>query len=554
MFHAKMQPSPRIDKLTMKILTSTQMNEVDRLTSDQFHLPSLVLMENAGLNLYYLLREYFSDLENLQISIVCGKGNNGGDGIVLARHLIQRNRKPSVYLLCQVQDVSGDARVNLDAYLSAGAEVIEVTSEQQWQEISPALSSCDIIVDALLGTGINKPLNGLYSRAVSTINLTDAFVLCVDIPSGMFSDSLTGDVQTVQADATVTFAAPKVAHVLNDDQEAIGDLHVVPIGTPAVLLDNSDYYLNLVTREQVLSYLPPRKVKSHKGDLGHVALVAGSRGKSGAAVLSGTSALRTGSGLVTVYTPRDIQDSVSCFQPELMTEGLPSTALGALSIEAADSLLDHLQDKDAVGIGPGLTREKETTKLVHQVVRQSPVPMVIDADALNAFEGEVDLLSNARSQPLVLTPHPGEFSRMIGKPTGDILTDRVTLSREFAQERGVWLVLKGFRTLVAEPTGQVFVCPLGNPGMATAGMGDVLTGVLTAMVGLFAARGLVAPTQISQAVVLGVYLHSLAGDLAEIQTGPESLSAGDAISHLSQAYRVLATGDLENDPQESLEP
>ena len=536
----------------MKILNSKQMNEVDRLTSEQFHLPSLLLMENAGLGLYHVLREYFSDLENMQIAIVCGKGNNGGDGMVLARQLTQRNQSPLVYLLSQAGNLSGDAQINLDAHLKLGAKVIEVTNEQEWQKIIPDLTGCDIIVDALLGTGISKPLQGLYSRAVATINSTDSFVLCVDIPSGMFSDSLTADVKTIQADATVTFTAPKIAHILNDNQEAIGDLHIISIGTPSALLNNPNYYLNLISQEQVLSYLPSRKANAHKGNLGHVALVAGSRGMPGAAILSGTSALRTGSGLVTVYTAKDIQDVVSGSQPELMTMGLASID-GAISTSDYDYLLDQMKNKAAVGIGPGLSRSEETENLVRQLVRQSPIPTIIDADALNAFEGNIDLLNNTYNQPLILTPHPGEFSRITGKSVKEILADRITLSREFAQKRNVWLVLKGFRTLLAQPDGQIFVCPLGNPGMATAGVGDVLTGVLTAMVGLFTAQKMVDEIHISQAVVLGVYLHSLAGDLAEMELGPESLIASDVISHLSQAYQALLTENSESMPQENFE-
>ncbi|MDA2926102.1 NAD(P)H-hydrate dehydratase [Acidobacteria bacterium AH-259-G07] len=524
----------------MKILSAKQMNEVDRLTTDEYGIPSLLLMENAGLNLYTTLEKYFEDLESRHIAVICGKGNNGGDGLVLARQLVQRKIHPDVYLLSKVEEVSGDAQVNLHAYLKSGARAVEVTDSAEWGKISEKFSGYEIIVDALLGTGIGKPLSGLYSQVVSTINSTKAFVLSVDIPSGMFSDSLTGGVQTVRASASVTFTAPKIAHILNEDQEAIGELHIVPIGSPSQLLHKPEYYLNLITREQILSYLHPREIKSHKGHFGHVAIVAGSLGKTGAAVLSAHAALRTGAGLVTAYTPDVVQQVIASFHAELMTEGFPSTGQGTFAIKAADRLLELLEDKNAAAVGPGLGREKETVDFVHKVVRAASVPLVLDADALNAFECEVKKLKNHHDQPLILTPHPGEFSRLMGRPIEEILSQKVELCRQFAQERGVWLVLKSFRTLIAEPQGQVFACPLGNSGMATAGMGDVLTGVLASLLGTFAARGMSAPNEISHAVLLGVYLHSLAGDLAAFRVGLETLTAGDVTAHLAQAYQELA--------------
>ena len=523
----------------MKILTAKQMNEVDRLTDSEFGIPSLLLMENAGANLYRTLEEYFDELDSQSIAILCGKGNNGGDGIVLARHLVQRKIYPEVYLLSKVEEVSGDARVNLDAYLKSGEIVQQVTDPDEWDEISKPFGKYHIIVDALLGTGIRKPLTGLYSRVVSTINSTQAFVLSVDIPSGMFSDSLKGGVQTVQANATVTFAAPKIAHILNEDQETIGELHVAPIGNPQQLLEKEEHYLNLLTREQISSYLPQQHIKSHKGNWGHIVIVSGSRGKSGAAALSAGAALRAGSGLVTLCSPEVIQDVVASFQAEVMTEGLPSTQQGTFASTAAEPLLEILQGKDAAAIGPGLGREKETIAFVHKVVGQAKVPLVLDADALNAFENKIEKLKNDNDQPLILTPHPGEFSRLTGLPMDEILSQKVELSRQFAQERGVWVVLKSFRTLIAEPDGQVFACPLGNPGMATAGMGDVLTGVLTALVGIYAAQGMRAPHEISQAIRVGVYLHSLAGDLGALAVGPQTLTAGDVTAHLGQAYQEL---------------
>ena len=523
----------------MKILSTQQMNEVDRLTEVEFGIPTLLMMENAGSSLHSTLESYFEDLESELIAIVCGKGNNGGDGIVLPPHLPELQIYPDVYLLGKVEEVSGDARTNLDAYLDTGETVREIMDLKQWEEVSDSFEKYDVIVDALLGTGITKPLEGLYSEVVSTINLTQAFVLSVDIPSGMFSDSLTEGPQSVEADTTVTFTAPKIAHILNEDQEAIGELHVAPIGSPEQLLDKEEHYLNLLTGEEISLYLPRWQAKSHKGDFGHTVIVAGSRGKSGAAALSAGAALRAGAGLVTICTPQTIQDVVASFQPEVMTEGLPSTKQGTLAASATDPLLRLLEGKNAAAMGPGLGRHQETIELIHNVVRQSTVPLILDADALNAFENEVDKLGNDHLQPLILTPHPGEFSRLVGRPTREILTHRVELARQMAKERGVWVVLKSFRTLIAQPDGQVFTTPLGNPGMATAGMGDVLTGTIAALVGIYSAQGMSEPHQISRAVQVGVYLHSLAGDLAAMEVGLQALTAGDVAAHLGRAYQEL---------------
>ena len=523
----------------MKILSTRQMNEVDRLTEAECGIPTLLLMENAGSSLLSTLESYFEDLETELIAIVCGKGNNGGDGIVLARHLTQIRIYPDVYLLGRVEEVSGDARTNLDAYLETGEAVLEITDPKQWEEVSNSFEKYDVIVDALLGTGITKPLEGLYREVVSTINLTPAFVLSVDIPSGMFSDSLTAGPQSVEASATVTFTAPKIAHILNEDQEALGELHVAPIGSPEQLLERQEHYLNLLTGEEIASYLPVWQSQSHKGDFGHTVIVAGSRGKSGAAALSAGAAFRAGAGLVTVCAPDTIQDVVASFQPEVMTEGLPSTEPGTLAASAVDPLLKLLEGKDAAAMGPGLGRHPETVRLVHDVVRQTPVPLVLDADALNAFENEVDKLENDHHSPLILTPHPGEFSRLVGRPTREILPQRVELARQMAEERGIWVVLKSFRTLIAQPDGQVFTTSLGNPGMATAGMGDVLTGTIAALVGIYSAQGKSEPHQISRAIQVGVYLHSLAGDLAAQEMGLQALTAGDVTAHLGQAYQEL---------------
>jgi ADP-dependent NAD(P)H-hydrate dehydratase / NAD(P)H-hydrate epimerase len=520
----------------MKILTARQMNEVDRETSEKYGVPSILLMENAGMNLFMALAGRFEDLLEKRIAVVCGKGNNGGDGFVLARQLAQRGRPPDVYLLGSSEEVRGDARVNLEIYRLAGWPLSEMPSEQEWAAISGRLSSYDILVDAILGTGISKPLQGYYLQVVRDINASGVFVLAVDIPSGMVSDALQGGSETVLADLTVTFTAPKVAHVLNEDQEAFGEQQVVPIGTPSACMEKEEYWLRLMSAEEMRRALPERPVNSHKGSFGHLAVLAGSRGKSGAAALSATAALRAGAGLVTACVPDAVQPVVAQHRPEIMTEGLPSTPGGSFAFAALETLLRILEKKDAACLGPGLTTDPETVRLVHQLVKSSPVPLILDADALNAFQNSVEELRNGQGQPLVLTPHPGEFSRLVGQSVSAVRERKLELTREFARKQGCWLVLKGFRTLVADPSGQVFACPLGNPGMATAGTGDVLTGVLGALVAAYCAQGRRSPGEITQAVHLGVYVHALAGDLAASAVGKTALISGDITAYLGAAF------------------
>ena len=528
----------------MKILTGRQVSELDRLTSREKGIPSLLLMENAGWNLYLALRDSCPHLSDSPIAIFCGKGNNGGDGFVLARLLSQRDLTPDVYLLGKRGETKGDSDINLEILRQTRTPIREVDSEKEWASIRPTLGVYQVMVDALLGTGIQRPLEGLYRQVILDLNLCDAFKLSVDIPSGMFPDSLTASPLSMRADLTVTFTAPKLAHALNEDQEALGETRIVPIGTPDDLLERPEFYLQLITLSQAASCLLPRSAHHHKGHFGHVAIISGSRGKTGAAALAAVAALRSGSGLVTAYCPEMVQSWVASSQPEVMTQGLPCTAEGTITFESLYPLLDFLADKDAAGVGPGLSTQESTIRLVQAVVREAQVPLVLDADALNAFQGSTDRLVNEHDQPLILTPHPGEFARLINRSTPEILENRVELAREFAQEQRLWLVLKGFRTLLALPSGEVFVCPLGNPGMATAGMGDVLTGVLTSIVGLYSCRKKTSHQDISAAALLGVYLHALAGDLAVETLHPQTLLASDVIASLGEAYH-----QLESQPQ-----
>ena len=526
------------------------MGTVDRLTTRDCGLPSLLLMENAGLNLYQILKSRFGDrLAGRSTAILCGKGNNGGDGLVLARQLARRESSPTVILLCRPEQMQGDALVQLDAYRKSGGEVVSVTSREEWAEVAPIVGGCRIVVDALLGTGLGRPVTGLLAKVVRDVNGSGAFVLAVDIPTGTPSDGIRSIGPSVRAHATVTFTAPKIAHVLHREPETFGKIYVTPIGTPPQVLDTPDHFLNLMTPARIRALLPARRTFSHKGTFGHVAVIAGSRGKAGAGALASRAALRSGSGLVTGLAPDAVQPLMASFHPEIMTEGVPSTPAGTLASSGIDGILKILEGKDAAGLGPGLTTEQETVDVVRRLTREAGIPLVLDADALNAYAGQARELANRKGQPLVLTPHPGEFARLTAHSVAQITENGISIARNFARDRNLWLVLKGFRTLVAAPGGQVYACPLGNPGMATAGSGDVLTGVITSFLGQYRAQGRVSASQTTDAVVSAVYLHSLAGDLAARDRGMDSLTAGDLLDHLGPAFLQLrGPGGRAGDP------
>jgi NAD(P)H-hydrate epimerase len=435
--------------------------------------------------------------------------------------------------------VEGDAAVNLERLASSGMpEVVE--SRETWQRTRPSLKGTTLVVDALLGTGLTKPLEGLLLQVVREVNtgLASAHVVAVDLPSGISAD--TGELigEHVRADFSVTFTAPKIAHIFPPACERVGEWLVRQIGTPPEALErDSELFLSLACREDFAWMARPRRPDAHKGNFGHVLILAGSVGKTGAAALAATAALRVGAGLVTVATAASALPIVASLGMEYMTEPLPATEAGTISLRALEQgRLDKLLEaKSVLAIGPGIGNVPETAELVRILVNRRQVPVVLDADGLNAFAGRMDTFHSGDDlADAVLTPHPGEMSRLVGLGTAEIQARRVENAREFAQKHQVNLVLKGFRTLTAAPHGKVWVNPTGNPGMATGGTGDVLTGMIAGLVAEYRDR------PISEVAAAAVYLHGLAGDLAAKEMGQAPLIAGDLIGALPRAYRFLA--------------
>jgi ADP-dependent NAD(P)H-hydrate dehydratase / NAD(P)H-hydrate epimerase len=514
----------------MRVLNTEQMREADRRTIEDIGLPSMVLMENAGRQTVAAMEAAFDTLGTSRVAVLCGRGNNGGDGFVVARTLAQRGVESVVFLLGSVAEVKGDARTNLEVLGRIGMTVIEITNAQEWELHFTELADCDIVVDAILGTGFRGRLTGLYETVVGDLNELGAPVVSIDLPTGMSADSadLPGD--AVQATMTVTLAAPKIPLVFPPADLRAGDLVIADIGIPLPLLDELDgQHLELLTRERMRGILPARASESHKGDFGRVLIVAGSLGRTGAAHLAALGALRSGAGLVTIATPRSCLSIVASMGAEYMTIPLDETPAGTIDFAALDRVLDI--KTDVIALGPGLGQDPSTSAFVHGLLERSGVPLVLDADALNAFAGEPDRLAGRDGLDVIITPHPGEMARLLGTTIDAVQHDRLERARDFAARHKLHVVLKGHRSVIAGPDGRSFVNLTGNPGMATGGTGDVLTGMIAA----WFAQLLDAEA----ACKIAVYLHGTAGDLAEAEEGQVSLVATDLAAHIGAAILEL---------------
>jgi len=509
----------------MKIVSAAEMREIDRATSERFGVPSLTLMENAGGAVAGFVLSRFPNAR--RIGVVCGKGNNGGDGFVAARQLHAAGREVKVLLLCEPAELRGDAAENF-TQLKIAPVVVQNLADLDSGAAQAVLQS-DLLLDAVLGTGFHPPVSELYAAAITRMNSATATVVAVDIPSGAEADSTSAPSAVVaRADAVVTFTAPRPAHIFAPLTE--GPSLIVPIGSPPEAL-TSALNLNLITPAEVAPLIAPRKAASHKGTFGHVLVLGGSTGKAGSVAMAGMAALRVGAGLSTVGTPKSVLPTVAGFHAEVMTEPLEETEIGSISLRALGyGHVDALaKDKTVLAVGPGISRHNETAEFVRTVVKKFKTPMVLDADGLNAFEGRAAELKG-EGRTLVLTPHPGEMSRLTGLSTADVQKDRIAVARAFSREHNVILVLKGHRTLVADPSGAIWVNPTGNPGMATGGTGDILTGMTS---GLIAQH----PAEAIAAVRAAVYLHGLSGDVARETMGEYSLTATDLLGALPEALR-----------------
>jgi NAD(P)H-hydrate epimerase len=514
----------------MRVLNTRQMRDADRRTIEEIGIPSIVLMENAGRQAVAAMEAAFDDLASSQVGVLCGRGNNGGDGFVVARTLIQRGVDVGVFLLGSVAEVTGDARINLEVLGRIGLTVVEITSAQEWELHFTEISECDLVVDAILGTGFRGQLSGLLETVVADVNALGVPVVSIDLPTGVSADTHTVEGTAIEASMTITLGAPKIPLVFPPADSHGGDLVIADIGIPLPVFDELEGdYLELLTRERMREIVPTRAADSHKGDFGRVLVIAGSVGRTGAAHLSALGALRSGAGLVTIATPRSCVPVIAAMAPEYMTEGLDETASGTIDYSAIDRILDLTTD--VIAVGPGLGQAPGTSAFVHALVERAGVPLVLDADALNAFVGEPERLMGRDGVDVIITPHPGEMARLLSTSIESVQSDRLKHARAFAAAHKVHVVLKGHRTVIAGPDGRTFVNLTGNAGMATGGTGDLLTGMLAA----WFAQLLDAEA----ACKLAVYLHGTAGDLAEADEGDVALIATDIAARLGDAVLEL---------------
>ena len=547
------------------------MREIDRLTTERFGVPSHQLMEAAGKSVADVFLEQYGHKSTEApgfVAVLCGKGNNGGDGFVVARYLREEAELVHVYLFAKPEELKGDAAKNCERWRELGGGITVLQSEAEWEKAWAEVSTADVIIDALLGTGVRGPATGLMAQAIEDVNRLSRnataarprWIVAVDTPSGLPSDGEPAEGPVIKAHWTITFTAPKVGQLMSSGAGACGRLAVRGIGSPAALVVEVGRGSVRWAGPDEFAGLPlVRAAEAHKGSCGHVLVVAGSLGKSGAAAMAGYAALRAGAGLVTVATPDVALPVVAAAHPEYMTESLFSTEEGTPSqrnlvttpllpdpeATLATVVLNKFNEqitfpfdriktgKTVLAVGPGLGTHPETQNFIRSIVRGSDAPVVLDADGLNAFVDHADEFLARRAKSLVITPHPGEMARLLGQSIADVQKDRVKTALDAAHKWNAHVVLKGFHTVIASPSGQVFVNTTGNPGLAKGGSGDVLTGLLAGLIAQFAAEDLV------RVVALGVYLHGLAADLLSEQSDESGMLAGEVANAIPYARQRL---------------
>ena len=517
----------------MYLVTANEMQEMDRRTIEDFGIPGMVLMENAGRGATRFFLKQFPDIENQRVGVIAGRGNNGGDGYVMARYLKQKGAHVKVYLLAAADSVQGDAATNLQFLKPLDVPIVEIPDKASFSKHRSEMAGLDVWIDAILGTGLKSDVKGFFKAVIEFINGLNKPVFAVDIPSGLNSD--TGQVcgTCIRAIATSTFAFAKTGHVIHPGTQYTGALDIVDIGIPSPIVEEVMPRQRLLTKDLIQSCLPPRLPDAHKGTTGHLLVVAGSTGKTGAAAMTAISALRSGAGLVTLGIAQSLNPILESQVLEAMTAPLPEIQPGVLGESAFTKLKKLMEGKKCVALGPGLVQAAKTKKLVHKIVESSPIPIVVDADGLNNLAGQAQILKSAKA-PVILTPHPGEMARLMDTGVGAVQHDRIKCARDFAAGFNVHVILKGACTVISHPDGRVFINPTGNAGMASGGMGDVLTGIIAGLI----TQGL-SPEDACRA---GVYLHGAAADSLVETIGPYGYLAGDVMGAIPGEIKKVVCG------------
>jgi hydroxyethylthiazole kinase-like uncharacterized protein yjeF len=513
----------------MKVVTAEQMQELDRKSIEVYRIPGIVLMENAGRGAVEVITRNFPDIQKKTIAIIAGKGNNGGDGFVMARYLLNRGISVKVFLLTDPKSLRGDAEINFNIFHHMKGEIIPVPSSKDYQKVKKSLENFDLLIDGIFGTGLDAEVRGYYREVIDHLNTLQKPIVAIDVPSGLDADTGKPLGTAVRASLTITFGLPKVGHLVSPGIDYVGSLKIVDIGIPGRLVEEEKIQTHLLEREPLQRWLStPRRANTHKGDYGHLLVIAGSVGKTGAAAMACEAALRMGAGLVTLAIPKSLNSIMEVKLTEVMTEPLPETPKQTLSLRAFNTILRLCENKKAVVIGPGIGTYKETQSLVLKLIKALDLPIVLDADGLTSLSAQPKSLLVTK-RPLILTPHPGEMARLIQSTVKEVQEDRIGVSKSFSQSHRIYLVLKGHRTLIATPKGEVFINPTGNPGMASGGTGDVLTG----MIGGLICQGF----DILPSLQMSVYLHGWAGDEVARELGEKSLVATDIIKKIPALLR-----------------
>ncbi len=519
-----------------KIVTAAQMREIDRRTIEDRGIPSLILMENAGARIYEYLAQHFSPLSSRRLIVIAGKGNNGGDGLVSARHLTVRTKplELTVVVVGDPQKFNENAAANYRMLQAVDCNAITVCTRDDWKLVQPKLISSHIVIDALLGTGLRKPLTGLYEEIIEDINThcNHCEKIAVDMPTGVPTDSGEPNGKALSASTTITFTTPKISQIFFPNSKQVGKLVVKPIGTaPSMLSADPQLNLALIEPGDFQHLLAARPPSSHKGNFGHVFVIGGTPETPGAALMTAsaaTASLRTGAGRVTVATSENTASSLIAHTPELMTLHLPTDKSGQLDSERFTSSCFNLAT--VLALGPGLGVSPGSVELTKRIMLETHQPLVIDADAINCLSKITDWQCD-RQRPVILTPHPGEMARLTGNTTDEIQANRIEIARNYAAKHGTYLVLKGHRTLIATPEGLVMVNPTGTPAMATAGSGDILTGIIAGLLAQFPHE------QTGIVIAAAVYLHGLSAELAASETTELAMLATDTLQFLPAAIQ-----------------
>ncbi|MBB6218798.1 NAD(P)H-hydrate epimerase [Anaerosolibacter carboniphilus] len=514
----------------MKVVDGIQMKMLDQTAMEEYKIPGIILMEQAGMAVTEEIMKEIQRQENKRVMIICGLGNNGGDGFVAARHLFQRGIPVKVRIIGDIARLNGDAKSNYDILKKLKTDIKTMLDFQDIQKLSDELAHSGIVVDAICGTGLNRGADGLWKELIRVINQCGKYILSIDIPSGVSAS--TGNIldTAVRANKTVVLQLPKVGNINFPGADYSDEMIVKDIGIPKEAIERNNLNISLITETMIRNILPRRKNDTHKGNYGKAYIVAGSMGMTGAAMLTCEAVFRSGAGLLKVAIPQSLNSIMETRLIEAITVPLPELKKGVVGISDIEKIIKTMKESDVIAVGPGSGQTRELEEVLRNIFEEATIPIVLDADALNSLAHRLDMLKLLKSTA-VLTPHIGEMARLINIPIEEIQRNKIQIAMEFAQKWKVILILKGARTVIASPEGKVFINTTGNPGMATAGSGDVLTGIVTG----FLAQGI----QPLEAALAAVYMHGAAGDRAAVRIGEYGLMAGDIVVELPHAIKEI---------------